>query len=92
LNKKFEDISKKTLNTFFKEKCFKIQKRYWMVNNDTLSQFNIKDEELEKIKKENFNIYKEKEEKRKKRTRRNKNQRWDNSTPTQSHRRNKRRK
>ena len=66
LNKKFEDISKKTLNTFFKEKCFKIQKKYWMVNNDTLSQFNIKDEELEKIKKENFNIYKEKEEKRKK--------------------------
>ena len=66
LNKKFEDISKKSLNTFFKEKCFKIQKRYWMVNNDTLSQFNIKDEELEQIKKENFNIYKEKEEKRKK--------------------------
>ena len=66
LNKKFEDISKKTLNTFFKEKCFKIQKKYWMVNNDTLSQFNIKDEELEQIKKDNYNIYKEKEEKRKK--------------------------
>ena len=66
LNKKFEDISKKSLNTFFKEKCFKIQKKYWMVNNDTLSQFNIKEEELEKIKKDNFNIYKEKEEKRKK--------------------------
>ena len=66
LNKKFEDISKKSLNTFFKEKCLKIQKKYWMVNNDTLSQFNIKEEELEQIKKENFNIYKEKEEKRKK--------------------------
>ena len=66
LNKKFEDISKKTLNTFFKEKCFKIQKKYWMVNNDTLSQFNIKNEDLEQIKKENYNIYKEKEEKRKK--------------------------
>ena len=66
LNKKFEDISKKALNTFFKEKCFKIQKKYWMVNNDTLSQFNIKNEDLEQIKKDNFNIYKEKEEKRKK--------------------------
>ena len=66
LNKKFEDISKKALNTFFKEKCFKIQKKYWMVNNDTLSKFNIKDEELEQIKKDNFNIYKEKKKKRKK--------------------------
>ena len=47
LNKKFEDISKKTLNTFFKEKCFKIQKKYWMVNNDTLSQFNIKNDIIE---------------------------------------------
>ena len=66
LNKKFEDISKKTLNTFFKEKCYKIQKRYWMVNNDTLSQFNLKAEDIENYKKENFEIYKKKEEKKKK--------------------------
>ena len=66
LNKKFEDISKKTLNTFFKEKCLKVQKKFWMINNDTLSKFNLKAEDIEKIKKENFNIYKEKEEKRKK--------------------------
>ena len=56
LNKKFEDISKKALNTFFKEKCFKIQKKYWMVNNDTLSKFNIKDED-QKNKEENKEIY-----------------------------------
>ena len=66
LNKKFEDISKKTLNTFFKDKCYKIQKKYWMVNNETLGKFNIKVEDIEKIKKDNYNIYKEKEEKRKK--------------------------
>ena len=66
LNKKFEDITKKTLNSFFKEKCLKIQKKYWMVNNDTLSQFNVKLEDIEQYKKDNFNIYKEKEEKRKK--------------------------
>ena len=41
-------------------------KKYWMVNNDTLSQFNIKNDIIEEIKKDNFNIYKEKEEKRKK--------------------------
>ena len=66
LNKKFEDIPKKTLNTFFKEKCYKIQKKYWMVNNDTLSQFNLKVEDIENYKKENLEIYKKKEEKRKK--------------------------
>ena len=66
LNQKFEDISKKALNSFFKDKCYKIQKRYWMVNNDTLSKFNVKEEEIEQIKKDNFEIYKIKEEKRKK--------------------------
>jgi hypothetical protein len=66
LNKKFEDIPKKTLNTFFKDKCYKINKKYWMVKNDTLSQFNIKVDDIENIKKENLKIYKEKEEKKKK--------------------------
>jgi len=66
LNQKYEDISKKALNSFFKDKCYKIQKKYWMVSNDTLSKFNIKEEDIEQIKKDNLEIYKIKEEKRKK--------------------------
>ena len=66
LNKKFEDITKKTLNSFFKEKCYKIQKKYWMVQKEILDKFNVKQEDIEQYKKENFNIYKEKEEKKQK--------------------------
>ena len=66
INKKFEDISKNILNNFFKEKCEKIQKKYWIIKNNILDQFNLNENDLEKIKKENYNIYKEKEERKNK--------------------------
>ena len=64
LSQKYNDISKKVLNNFFKEKCFKILKKFWMIKDDILNQFNIDVKEIEKIKKHNYNIYKEKEEKK----------------------------
>ena len=39
--KKYNEISKNILNNFFKEKCAKIQKKYWTINSDILKQFNI---------------------------------------------------
>ena len=66
LNQKYDDISKNILNNFFKDKCLKVQKKYWIVKEETLHQFNLNLDEMEKIKTENYNKYKEKEEKKEK--------------------------
>ena len=64
LNQKYVDISKNILNNFFKDKCMKVHKKYWIVKEETLHQFNLNLDEMEKIKTENYNKYKEKEEKK----------------------------
>ena len=64
INQKFNDISKNILNNFFKEKCLKIHKKYWVVKNEVLNKFNININEIDNIRKENFNIYKEEEGKK----------------------------
>ena len=64
LNQKYEDISKNILNNFFKDKCMKVHKKYWIVKEETLHQYNLNLDEMEKIKTENYNKYKEKEEKK----------------------------
>ena len=61
---KYDDISKNILNNFFKEKCLKISKKYWIVKNEILNEFNLNRNEIEEIKKVNYNIFKEKEEKK----------------------------
>jgi len=64
LNKKFGDLSKKVLNSFFREKCLKIPKKYWVIKTEILEQFNLDKNEIEEIKRKNHNIYKEKGEKK----------------------------
>ena len=66
LIKKYNDIYKNNLNNFFKEKCIKISKKYWIVKNDVLNEFDLNEKEIEQIKKDNYNAYKEKEEKKSK--------------------------
>ena len=62
INQKYSGISKNVLNNFFKEKCIKFQRKYWIVKNIVLNQFNLNINEIDNIKKENYNKYKEKEE------------------------------
>jgi len=64
LNKKYDDLSKKVLNNFFREYCLKIPKKYWVVKTEILKQFNLDKNEIEEIKNKNHNIYKEKGEKK----------------------------
>ena len=66
INKKYEDISKNLLNNFFKEKCIKISKKYWLIKNDVLIQFNQNEKVTEEIKNQNYKIYKEKKEQKEK--------------------------
>ena len=66
INQKFNNISKNILNNFFKDKCLKIHKKYWIVKDEILKQFNFNLDDLEKIKILNYNKYKEKEEKKEK--------------------------
>ena len=64
INQQFDDISKNILNNFFKDKCMKIHKKYWIVKDEILNQFNLNIDDMDKIKKDNYNIYKEREEKK----------------------------
>ena len=64
LNKKFNDLSKKVLNNFFRENCLKIPKKYWVIKTEILDQFNLDKNEIEEIKNKNHNLYKEKGEKK----------------------------
>ena len=64
LNKKYDDLSKKVLNNFFRENCLKIPKKYWVIKTEILEQFNLDKNEIEEIKNKNHNIYKEKGEKK----------------------------
>ena len=70
LNERFPDISKKSLNTFFKQKCIKTKhdlkkKNFWLVKEEVLnligSNSNIK---LDELKEEHLKEFEEKEIKR----------------------------
>lgn len=69
LNEKFADIPKKTLDTFFKDKCLKVkhninQKKYWLVKHETLDELNLSSVEVNKILEDNYKLFEEKEKKR----------------------------